>query len=465
MTLNRTAWIALLLGLRALEAVAASSPNVIIILSDDQGWGDVGFNGRTDIPTPHLDALASDGVVCTQGYASHPYCSPSRAGLLSGRYQHRFGHENNTPYAHPTEDDGLPLSEELLSNTMQRAGYQTIAIGKWHLGDPPRFWPNRRGFTQWFGFHGGGLDYWGNTKNKPATAGVLRNGAIVPRDSLTYVTDDFSEEAAAQIQQCTDANQPFFLYLAYNAPHAPIQAPRKYLDQVTHIENGQRAAYAAMVVGMDHGIGTVVEKLKETGAYNNTLIAFYSDNGGHLHGASSLPFRGHKGMLFEGGIRVPFLISWPDRLDGGKRYEKPVSALDIFPTVLAATETPQPDKLLDGVDLLPFLAGERQQKPHETLFWRYSDGAGYAVRHGNEKLIYSAYKKRQLLFDIGTDPFEHHDLAASHPDRMEALVALYERWNRGNVAAKWHDPHLENVAKEERSRQFSINQASKGERH
>ncbi|AWW33059.1 N-acetylgalactosamine-6-sulfatase [Echinicola strongylocentroti] len=442
---------------------SAQQPNVLIIVSDDQGWNDVGFNGGTDIPTPHLDALAADGVVFGQGYASHPYCSPSRAGLLSGRYQQRFGHENNIPYESATDDDGLPLSELMLSEYLVEKGYSTAAIGKWHLGDHEKFWPINRGFEHWFGFFGGGLNYWGDTGNKPENHGVLRDGQIVPKEQLSYLTDDFTQEAARYIDQFSNDQRPFFMYLAYNAPHAPIQAPSKYLDKVNHIEDGDRAAYAAMVTGMDEGIGRVIQKLKDTGQYENTLIFFYSDNGGHLHGASNAPFRGHKGMLFEGGIRVPFLVTWPAGIQGGQHYDHPISALDIFPTVLAAADISSPSKPLDGVNLLPFLTGQ-EQKPQRMLYWRYSDGAGYAVRDGNYKLVYSGYKEDYFLFDLEEDPYEQQDIKAIFPEKTQLLKDSYANWNEGTVPAMWQDPHAENVLKEEAQRQRIIDKAKSGER-
>ncbi|MEH0152684.1 sulfatase-like hydrolase/transferase [Limibacter armeniacum] len=440
-------------------------PNIIIIISDDQGWGDVGFNG-SDIPTPNLDQLAKQGVIFNQGYASHPYCSPSRAGLLSGRYQQRFGHENNihNDYAGDEDGDGLPLEELMLSEHLQSQGYQTCAIGKWHLGNTERYWPIQRGFDDWFGFYGGGMDYWSNLRNKPAISGVLRNGEIVPKDELTYLTDDFSEAAAEYIEEYAQSEKPFFMYLAYNAPHAPIQAPKKYLDKVAHIEDGERAAYAAMVVGMDEGIGKVIAKLKETGEYENTLIVFYSDNGPHGSGASGYPFRGHKGMLFEAGIRVPFVISWPEGIKGGKHYGEAISALDIFPTVVEASNTAKPKKELDGVSLLPYLHGKNRKAPHQTLFWRYSDGAGYAVRHGQYKLIYSGFKQKELLFDMEADAYERNDLAEQLPEKVKELTKLYQEWSKDTEKAKWQDPHMENVRKEEGKRQSFIDRASAGER-
>ncbi len=444
---------------------STTAPNILIILSDDQGWGDVGFNGCTDIPTPHLDQLAKEGISFQAGYASHPYCSPSRAGLLAGRYQQRFGHENNTPYTQKDPDAGLPLNELLISELLKEKGYQTCAVGKWHLGDDEKFWPNNRGFDDWFGFFGGGMSYWGDTGKKGKIHGVLKNGQPVPQKDLSYLTDDFSQAAVDYIEAYAKQENPFFMYLAYNAPHAPIQSTNEYLKSMEHVEEGDRAAYGAMVVGMDAGIGKVIAKLKETGQYENTLIFFYSDNGGHIHAARSEPFRGHKGMLFEGGIRVPFLVSWPNRIQKNERYQHPISALDIYPTILSAANIEYPVQgKLDGVNLLPFINGENKTAPHDLLFWRYSDGAGYAVRKGKYKLIRSAYKEKTLLFDLEKDPFEHHDLAEKFSEKLEELKMDYLQWTKGTIPSKWQDPHIENVKKEEAKRQKQINQASNGER-
>ncbi|MFY0601585.1 MAG: sulfatase [Cyclobacteriaceae bacterium] len=441
-------------------------PNVIIILSDDQGWADVGFNGATEIPTPNLDKLASEGVRFTQGYASHPYCSPSRAGLLSGRYQHRFGHENNLPYKNVTIEDGLPVEEKLISEVMKENGYKTCAIGKWHLGDSARFWPSNRGFDDWYGFTGGGMSYWGKEGSDPSISKVLRDGQGVPMDEITYLTDNFSDEAVNYIEEYTSKDQPYFMYLAYNAPHNPMHATREYLDVVDYIEYGDRGVYAAMVTGMDAGIGKVIDKLKETGTYDNTLIFFYSDNGGAPeNGSRNFPYRGHKGMLFEGGIRVPFLVTWPDQIDKGKDYHQPITALDIFPTILSATgASTQKEAILDGRDLLPYLSGKEKKAPHETLFWRYSDGAGYAVRKGDYKMVMSGFKNDFFLFDMKSDPYEHVNLAARMPEKIEELKSLYAEWTKGTVSSLWQDPHLENVIKEEKALQQKFNKASAGER-
>ena len=450
-------------------AVQAKSPNVIVIVSDDQGWSDVGFNGCREIPTPHLDALAESGVVFDAGYASHPYCSPSRAGLLTGRYQQRFGHECN-PGAHGNDDaietEGLPLSETLLSTVFRNTGYRTGAIGKWHLGDEPKFWPTERGFEEWFGFSGGGLSYWGDLGKKPPLQGVLRNGKVVPKDELTYLTDDFSTEAVKFVEEHKE--EPFFLYLAYNAPHAPDQVTREHLEKTSHIEYGGRAVYGAMVAAMDEGIGRVVQALKDQNLQDQTIIFFYSDNGGRATLARNFPYRGHKGMLFEGGIRVPFCVSWPGQIEGGRRYEHPVSALDIFPTVLAAAGVDTPAALqLDGVNLLPYLKGSKQGRPHDTLFWRYACGNdvyGYAVRDGDWKLVYSVYKGKHLLFDLKADPWERNDLAEQRPELVQQLTTLHRDWDEELMEPLWLDPHGANVHKEEAARQAILEKATRGEK-
>jgi arylsulfatase A-like enzyme len=459
-------WSVMLLAPVSTVMASRARPNIVLILSDDQGWSDVGFNGCREIPTPKLDELARSGVVFDSGYASHPYCSPSRAGLLTGRYQQRFGHECNPGAMGEDMNAGLPLSETLLSKLLKDHGYRSAAIGKWHLGDAPEFWPIQRGFDEWFGFSGGGMSYWGTVGKKDPRRGVLRNGEIVPQTELTHLTDDFSAEAVRFVERNRD--RPFFLYLAYNAPHAPDHATRAHLKKTEHIEYGGRAVYGAMVAAMDEGIGRVTDKLKELDLYDNTLIFFYSDNGGRGEHAVNFPFRGHKGMLFEGGIRVPFCVSWPHAIQGARHYAQPISALDIFPTALAAAGIETPASLqLDGVNLLPYLQGKNTGTPHQTLFWRYActkNLFGYAVRDGHDKLVYSVYKARHLLFDINADPWERDDRAARDPATVRRLMALYENWCRGMVEPKWLDPHGPNVLKEERKRQAAVSEASRGEK-
>ncbi|MGE3807175.1 MAG: sulfatase-like hydrolase/transferase [Gemmataceae bacterium] len=445
------------------RAAEAGKPNIIVILADDLGWSDVGFNGCREIPTPNLDALAKSGVRLQAGYASHPYCSPSRAGLLSGRYSQRFGHECNPGF---NKTDGLPLEETLLPAVLKQHGYATAAIGKWHLGDDPKFWPTERGFDFWYGFSGGGMSYWGDTNPKTPLRGVLRNGKPVPKSELTYLTDDFSREAADFIGR--SRGKPFFLYLAYNAPHSPDHATRTHLKKTEHIEYGGRAVYGAMVAGMDEGIGRVLRKLDELELRDNTLIFFYSDNGGRAEHAVNFPFRGHKGMLFEGGLRVPFCVSWPGHIPAGQTVKQPITGLDVFPTALAAAGIKAPARVgLDGVNVLPVLEDPKRELPARTLFWRYTTGEneyGYAVRAGRYKLVSSIYKGRKLLFDLDADPYEEHDIADRNPILVRELTQQYDDWAKQLKKPLWLDPHGVNVRKEEAARQQAVDNASRGEK-
>ena len=449
----------LLIAHASLGAGKGSKPNIIIILADDLGWRDVGFNGCREIPTPNLDALAKSGVRLTAGYSSHPYCSPSRAGLLTGRQQQRFGHECN-----PTKKiDGLPVSETLLPAMLKPQGYKTAAIGKWHLGDEEKFWPAKRGFDEWFGFTGGNLDYWG--KPTPSGHGVRRNGEPVPQAELKYLTDDFSAEAVAFIER--NKAEPFFLYLAYNAPHSPNQVTREHLQKTEHIEQAGRAVYGAMIAGMDTGIGKVIDKLKALKLLENTLIIFFSDNGGRSDGAVNFPYRGHKGMLFEGGIRVPFCISWPARIPSGQESDSPITALDIAPTILAASNSATPkDVVLDGVNLLPYLDGKKTPMPARTLFWRYALSAtefGYAVREGDTKLVFRGVKEEPFLFDLKKDPYEQENLAPKQKAVVQKLTAKYEEWAKQMKAPLWLDPHGTNIRNEISARQRGIEGGSRGQ--
>ncbi|MEM9368969.1 MAG: sulfatase-like hydrolase/transferase [Planctomycetota bacterium] len=461
-------WLQILLLPQA-RAESATPPNIVLILADDLGYGDVGFNGCRDIPTPFLDQLAGAGVVFSNGYASHPYCSPSRAGLMTGRYQQRFGHEcNPMPELHASDlpVTGLPLDEVTLAGRLQDAGYVTGAIGKWHLGDDRRYWPNRRGFDEWFGFSAGGFSYWGDLGKRDPLLGIHRGDDPVDRESLHYLTDDFSTEAVKFIQR--HASEPFFLYLAYNAPHAPDHATKEHLQKVTHIQEGGRAVYGAMVAGMDQGIGRVLEQLHESEIADNTLVIFLSDNGGRREHASNIPLRGHKGMLFEGGIRVPFVMTWPNRLPAGSTNDAPMTALDVFPTVLAAAGVDQDaDDELDGINLLPRLTKPDETPAKRTLFWRYaveSNAFGFAVRDGDFKLVDSRYKDRKLLFDLKADPGEWHDLADKQPETVQRLSGLIEAWDQKNRSPHFRDNHGENVQKEEMTRTETIERASRGER-
>jgi arylsulfatase A-like enzyme len=342
---------------------------------------------------------------------------------------------------------GTSLDEMLLSQVLKAAGYRTAAIGKWHLGDAVPLLPYNRSFDEFFGMSGGGFNFYGVPSGPDLQQHIIRNGAAVPRSALTYLTDDFSNDAVRFIEE--NKERPFFLYLAYNAVHAPNHAPQQYLDRVDHIEYGLRSVYAAMTIAMDDGVGKVIGRLEDLGLRDNTLVVFVNDNGGRVEGTDNRPLRGHKGLLYEGGVRVPFLMSWPGTLSAGRKYANPVSSLDIFPTAAAAARADtSATKPLDGVNLIPYLTGKNGGAPHETLFWRVIGGQGYAVRHGDLKLVKPAARDEVMLFDLASDIREMHNLAASRPADVRRLQQLYDAWNAELMDPLWSDPHGENVKKE-----------------
>jgi arylsulfatase A-like enzyme len=421
------------------DAEPPRRPNIVVILADDLGYGDLGFNGCPDIPTPQIDSLARRGVRCLSGYVSHPFCSPTRAGLMTGRYQQRFGHENNPTYDPADQVLGLPIDQTTLAQVLRAAGYVTGAIGKWHLGAAPRFHPNRRGFAEFFGFPGGGHTY------LPGAAGSREYQVPIFRDSAPvaepeYLTDAFSREAVRFIKR--HARQPFFLYLAYNAVHTPLQAPPKYRDRFPAIADARRRSYAAMLSALDDGIGQVLAALRAANLERDTLVFFLSDNGGPpaANGSRNDPLRGTKGQLFEGGIHVPFVVRWPGTLPEGSVYDEPVVSLDIFPSAAAAAGVKLPEGLqLDGVNLLPALSGDIPTPPHERLFWRTGGGETFAVREGRYKLV-RLRGTPPMLFDLAADPVEARELAGELPKVVERLVIALDAWDAELVAPLWENP-------------------------
>lgn len=424
----------------------SAKPNVLLIVADDLGYHDVGFQGSKEIPTPHLDRLAASGVRCTNGYVSHPFCSPTRAGIMTGRYQHRFGHENNPVWLPEDTKQGLPLAEITLPQLMQKAGYVTGAVGKWHLGAHPQFHPMKRGFDEYFGALGGGHIYFPDQKaGAEYTIPLNRNGADEPQKK--YLTEQFGDEASAYIQRHAGQDKPWLLYLAFNAPHTPLQAPESWLEKLAHITDKNRRTYAAMVCALDTAVGQVLNQLDSTKQRQNTLIFFISDNGGpNLSGkgagnfTDNSPLRGAKGMVYEGGMRVPFLVSWPAKLKPGT-YDQPVIALDILPTAvaLAGGEVPQ-DRVIDGVNLVPYLSGEKSGSPHDRLFWRSQGPLGnHAMRQGNWKLVRLPGGKPEL-YDLATDMGESKDLAAEKPEVVTQLTSAITEWEKGTIPPVFDGP-------------------------
>jgi arylsulfatase A-like enzyme len=433
-------------------AKANRKPNVVVLVADDLGYGDLGFQGCKDVPTPNLDALAKRSVQCTSGYVSGPYCSPTRAGLLTGRYQQRFGHEFNPgPPTDVSKPSGLDVEQRTLADRLKGAGYRTALVGKWHLGHDERFLPHKRGFDEFFGFLGGAHDYF-----KPGAApnALMRNGEPVPADG--YLTDALEREAVAFIDR--NRQSPFFLYLAFNAVHTPMQAKPEDVAKFAEIQDERRRTYAGMLFRLDAAVGAVMEKLQATGVADDTLVFFISDNGGPPgNGSTNTPLRGRKATTWEGGVRVPFLVSWPGKLPAGAKYDQPVIQLDIAPTALAAAGVEARDANFDGVDLVPYLAGRKTEPPHDALYWRF--GGQWAIRSGDWKLVKApdgqqgggARARRAendeaatlagaRLFNLAGDVGESKDLAAANPEKVAELSAQWTRWNKELAPPKWNPP-------------------------
>jgi arylsulfatase A-like enzyme len=405
-------------------------PNVLVIVADDLGYADLGCQGAKDIATPAIDSLAANGVRFTDGYVSCPVCSPTRAGLNTGRYQQRFGHEFNPgPPAMAEDIFGLPLKEKTLANYMKEAGYVTGMVGKWHLGYKPEFHPMKRGFDEFFGFPGGAHSY---IDPKADGANPILRGTQ-PVDEKEYLTDAFGREARAFIRR--HAAEPFFLYLTFNAVHTPQQVPEKYLARFASIQDDKRRKMAAMLSAMDDAVAGVLQAVRDKGLENNTLIFFISDNGGPTpsNGSRNTPLTGYKGQVLEGGIRVPYIIQWKGRLPAGEVYRKPVISLDILPTAVAAVGGAAP-RDVDGVNLLPYLTGRKDAVPHDVLFWRFGPQA--AVRKGDYKLVMQRDQQPQL-FNLAEDIGEQHDLAAGKPDLLKELKTVWDRWDSTLAKPLW----------------------------
>lgn len=424
----------------------ASQPNILMILADDMGYGDLGCTGSTTIKTPHIDGLAKRGVRCLQGYVPSSVCSPSRAGILTGRDPRRFGYEGNLnqggdSYATRHNLQGLPVSEHTLADHLRAAGYATALIGKWHQGMRPPFHPNVRGFDHFWGMLGGSHDYFPTLEKNQ----LEENGEPVSELSSSYITDLFTDEAIQWVEHQKDA-QPWFLFASYNAPHTPMQATEEDLALYSHIKDETRRTYAAMMHALDRGVGRLVEHLDKTKQLDNTLIVFFSDNGGATNNGSwNGPLAGRKGSMREGGIRVPFLFSWPAQLPQGLTYSEPISALDLLPTFLAAADAqplplkkapPYEDKgnrrkannrygSYDGKNLLPhFLANSSEPEPR-LLFWRLQGQT--AVLAGERKLVKLSHRPAQL-FAPASDLGEKDDLATKEPERLDELFGLLGEW-------------------------------------
>ncbi|MDO8544547.1 MAG: sulfatase-like hydrolase/transferase [Opitutaceae bacterium] len=427
------------------HAAAPARPNILLLIADDLGYGELSCQGNPQIPTPHIDSIAKNGVRFTNGYVSGPYCSPTRAGLMTGRYQERFGHEFNPgPAEQAVANFGLPLSETTLPQRLKAAGYVTGMFGKWHLGYRPEFHPQQRGFDEYFGFLGGAHSYI-DAEADPLNP-ILRGTTKVAK--IDYTTEEFAREAVQFIDR--HRREAWFCYLPFNAVHSPLQAPDKYLKRFASIADLRRRTFAAMLSAMDDAVGSVLAKLRELKLEENTLVFFISDNGGPTPSTTSGngPLRGFKSQTWEGGIRVPWMLQWKGRIPAGGVDDRPVIQLDVLPTALAAAGVAtKPEWKIDGVNLLPFLRGENTGRPHEVLYWRF--GVQMAIRRGDWKLVKGpgpAGGSEQRgpvtiagveLYDLKQDIGEKTNLAAQEPGIVHQLAAAWAEWDAQLQEPKW----------------------------
>ncbi len=411
-----------------------SPPHVVIIMADDLGWQDLGFTGCKDIPTPHLDRLASQGVIFDDAHVSASVCAPSRTGFTLGRYQQREGCEGNG-----RAGQGLPMEDvRTFPGLMKVAGYETVCIGKWHMGQEEGRHPMKQGYEHFSGFLGGSRSYRPIQKTSQAHA-LQRDWFPVDESEVDYLTDWLTQEACARIR-ARDEKRPMMLVINYNAPHTPMHARKDDLERFAHIEDKRRRTYAAMVWRMDQGIGEVLDELDKQDMSENTMVVFFSDNGGATTNASDNgPWRGMKGSKWEGGHRVPFVIRWPGHLPA-RHFAHPIVTFDLLPTCLAAAGKPAPT-WTDGVNLLPYLRGSIASAPHETLYWRRMVAA--AVRDGSWKLVRIEQEDAQgydwHLIDLRNNPEETRDVLSSNRDVFERLKAGMDKWESQMQAPLWRE--------------------------
>ncbi|TDF34453.1 sulfatase [Alteromonadaceae bacterium M269] len=438
----------------------APRPNILLVVTDDHGYSDVGFSqgASPDIKTPSLDSLAQDGITFDSAYVAHPFCGPSRAALMTGRYPHKIGSQFNLPVNGSTV--GIPTEQVFISKALKQGGYFTGAIGKWHLGEEAQYHPNARGFDEFYGFLGGGHKYFpeefDEQYKRAKSLGVKRfNDYITPLQhngkdvrETEYVTDALSREAVNFINKAANnEEQPFFLYLAYNAPHVPLEAKAEDLAKFSHIKDKDRRTYAAMVYAVDRGIKSIVDSLKATEQYDNTMIVFLSDNGGNRKwGAVNDPLKEGKGSAHEGGHRVPMMVHWPDEISDGTRYSHPVSALDFYPTFLALAGIDLPiESHLDGKNIWPSVTAGESARQGESLFVLRHRRAAHdvSVRRDQWKAVRTKKTGKWQLFDVESDISETKDLAKKHPYILQDMVNDVSHWSWSNVPPKWFHIHQE----------------------
>lgn len=439
-------------GIFLVTALSLSSkPNVVLFLADDLGYGDVGYQGG-DVPTPHIDSISKEGVTFTDGYVSCPVCAPSRAGLLTGRYQQTFGFWDNIgPYRLSEEViPGIPLDVPILSEVLKPLGYSCGVFGKTHEGDSEEMMAFNR-WDEFFGFNNGASNYlsglnrshnpiFHNKKiiSRPYSSKGIKNGevsqrGVLLRDRGKYLTDQLGDRAVSFINK--NREKPFLCYVPFNAIHGPFQAPKELFDKYESESNHQRRLVKAMIDSLDQNVGKVLEALQKNKLENNTMVIFLSDNGGH-ESSSNKPLRGKKGTFWEGGLRVPFCLKWPAKFPKKKTYWKPVISLDLFPTILSAAGGQiNPKWNLDGVDLLPYLKWPNREFPHKTLYWSW--GNRKAVRDQHFKAVSMDNGKTYQAYELWKDRSELNDISSQRPLRTNQVIAKHKKWELDLIPQQW----------------------------
>jgi arylsulfatase A-like enzyme len=408
----------------------ATPPNILLILADDLGYADLSAQGCKQFQTPNIDSIATNGVRFTDGYVTNSVCAPSRAGIMSGRID--IGFEANIP-EDPNPNTGLDANLKTMADMLKGAGYSTFCIGKWHLGADPQFYPTQRGFDYFCGLRAGSRSYFPNAAHDASNSPrrIEMNGRDVQFEG--YLTDYFTDRAVELIESHAEKSpdKPFFMYLSYTAPHAPMEARPELSAKFTHIENEKRRIYAAMVTSLDQGVGRVLDSLKKNNLLENTLVVFLSDNGGPIaaNGSSNGPLKGQKGSLWEGGVRVPFLIQWTAKIPAGQVRADVVSSLDLVPTFAAIAGTQPLDKAT-GINLIPHLESGGKKVGDRKLFWRRAKMQLCALRSGSFKWSEERKKGERSVFDLGKDIGEKTNLVTQMPELSEQLKQEYEQWER-----------------------------------
>jgi N-acetylgalactosamine-6-sulfatase len=434
------------LGLAAsIGRAAAKRPNIVIFLADDLGWRDIGCYGASDVKTPHIDGMARRGVRFSQYYCNAPECTPSRAALLTGRYQQRVGglecaigvgnvgRYDEAEWLEKRGELGLPATEWTFSRALRNSGYRTACFGKWHLGYPRKFHPSVHGFEEYVSILGGNANYFTH-REEDGTLVLNRNGKPLVRKG--YVTDIFAEESIAWLKR--RRGQPFFLYLPFTAPHVPLQDPAAYDPKTgtAPVVTQDRRVYCRMVERMDARIGDVLSQIRAMGAEENTIAIFMSDNGGEANGDNG-ELRGRKGSVWEGGLRVPCIAQWPGKFRPGSSTSQLTMTMDFAPTLLRAAGVEPPGNL-DGIDIAPFATGEREPQPR-TVFWRFkrSTNVRKAAREGDLKLV--SDNGQEELHDLASDPREEKNLLASRLADAQRLRERLAAWERDVAAPRLRD--------------------------